>query len=364
MKILYVTTIGGTMRFFKQLIKDLVEDGHTVDIAANTSASAVPEEYTELGCRAFPVSCTRSPFNKGTLIAIIQLKKIISEGKYDLVHCHTPIAAMCTRIACRKARKNGTRVFYTAHGFHFYQGAPLKNWLLYYPIEKICSLFTDVLITINKEDYVLAQKKMKAKRVEYVPGVGIDVAKFADVVVDRNAKRDEIGVPRDAFMLLSVGDLNTNKNHEIVIRALAEINDSKVHYVIAGKGGKKDYLKILAKEKGVNLHLIGFRKDIIEIDKTADVFVFPSRREGLSVSVMEVMASGLPIICSRIRGNTDLVNENGGFLFDPMSIVECADAIRKIRSSNLVSMGKYNHNAVKKHEIETINTRMKEIYGL
>lgn len=352
------------MRFFKQLIKELVEEGHTVDIAANTSISNVPDEYIELGCKVFPISCTRNPFEKGTLTAIKQLKQIVSEGNYDLVHCHTPIAAMCTRLACRKARKTGTKVVYTAHGFHFYKGAPLQNWLLYYPIEKFCAHFTDVLITINKEDYALAQKKMKAKKVEYVPGVGIDVAKFANTVVDRDLKRDEIGVPRDAFMLLSIGDLNQNKNHETVIKALAEMNDSSIHYVIAGKGNKKDYLEKLADEKGVNLHLLGFRGDIPELDKTADVFIFPSYREGLSVSVMEVMASGLPIICSRIRGNTDLVDENGGLLFDPMSIAECAEVIRKIKFSDLVSMSEYNNNTAQKYEFETINTHMKEIYRL
>ena len=364
MKILYVTTIGATMGFFRQLIKELVEEGHTVDIAANTSISNVQNEYMELGCKVFPISCTRSPFEKGTLTAIKQLKQIVSEGNYDLVHCHTPIAAMCTRLACRKVRKNGIRVIYTAHGFHFYKGAPFKNWLLYYPVEKICAHFTDVLITINKEDYALAQKKMKAKKVEYVPGVGIDVSKFADAVVDRDAKRDEIGVPRDAFVLLSVGELNGNKNHETVIKALAEINNPEIHYVIAGRGRKKDYLENLAEEKGVKLHLLGFRRDIPELDKVADVFVFPSYREGLSVSVMEAMASGLPIVCSRIRGNTDLVNENGGFLFDPMSIVECREAIEKIRLSNVASMGKYNYSVANEYEVRAINTHMKEIYRL
>ena len=257
-----------------------------------------------------------------------------------------------------------TVVNYTAHGFHFYKGAPFKNWLLYYPVEKICAHFTDVLITINKEDYALAQKKMKPKKVEYVPGVGIDVSKFADAVVDRDAKRDEIGVPRDAFVLLSVGELNGNKNHETVIKALAEINNPEIHYVIAGRGRKKDYLENLAEEKGVKLHLLGFRRDIPELDKVADVFVFPSYREGLSVSVMEAMASGLPIVCSRIRGNTDLVNENGGFLFDPMSIVECREAIEKIRLSNVASMGKYNYSVANEYEVRAINTHMKEIYRL
>ena len=161
------------MRFFIQLVKELVEEGHTVDIAANTSISNVPNEYIELGCNVFPISCTRSPLERGTVTAIKQLKQVVSVGNYDIVHCHTPIAAMCTRLACRKVRKQGTRVFYTAHGFHFYKGAPLKNWLLYYPVEKLCAYWTDVLITINQEDYVLAQGKLAAKRIEYIPGVGI-----------------------------------------------------------------------------------------------------------------------------------------------------------------------------------------------
>lgn len=352
------------MRFFKQLIKELVEEGHIVDIAANTSVSDVPNEYREWGCKIFPISCTRTPLNKGTFSAIKQLKRIVSEGNYDLVHCHTPIAAMCTRIACRKARKKGTKVYYTAHGFHFYKGAPLKNWLIYYPIENICSRFTDVLITINHEDYVLAKKKMKSKTIEYVPGVGIDVERFAGAAVDRNLKRDEIGVPRDAFFILSVGDLNHNKNHETVIRALSEFQNLSIHYVIAGKGNKKDFLEKLAEEKGVNLHLIGFRQDIPELYKAADIFIFPSYREGLSVSVMEAMASGLPVICSQIRGNTDLINENGGILFNPTSITECAEAIRKIRSSNLTIIGNYNFNIAHGFEVKRINEKMRFLYEI
>ena len=163
MKILYVTTIGSTMNFFKSFIGELISEGHTVDIACNNSKSPVPEIYSDWGCNIYPISCTRSPMNKGTVKAISELKKIVAENKYDIVHCHTPIAAMCTRLACKDLRKNGVRVIYTAHGFHFYNGAPKKNWLMYYPVEKICAKYTDTLITINKEDYEFAKKKMKAK---------------------------------------------------------------------------------------------------------------------------------------------------------------------------------------------------------
>ena len=219
MKILYVTTIGGTMRFFEKFVEKLVSEGNTVDIATNEQESKVPEVYRNLGCNIFHISCSRSPLSRGNLRAIKEIKELVSKNRYDIVHCHTPIAAMCTRFACRKARKQGTKVFYTAHGFHFYKGAPLKNWLVYYPIEKICARLTDVLITINHEDYSLAQRKMRAKKVVLVPGVGIDVAMFASTNANRSEVREKIGVPENAVLLTSVGELNQNKNHIVVIRA-------------------------------------------------------------------------------------------------------------------------------------------------
>ncbi len=188
------------MRFFKEFIARLIQDGHAVDIATcESETSKVPVCYREWGCVVHQISTSRSPLDRGNLTAIKQIRQIVQQNKYDLVHCHTPVAAACTRIACKPLRKDGLKVFYTAHGFHFYKGAPLKNWLLYYPIEKICAHFTDVLITINQEDYALAKQKLRAKRLEYVPGVGIDVHKFADIQVDRQMKRDEIKVPRDVF---------------------------------------------------------------------------------------------------------------------------------------------------------------------
>ena len=213
MKILYVTTIGGTMSFFVSLFKKLTEEGHTADVATNENISKVKEVYREMGCKIYNISCSRSPLKLSTIKAIFEISKIVKTSGYDIVHCHTPVAAMCTRLACMGQRKKGLKVIYTAHGFHFFKGAPKKNWLIYYPIEKICSYFTDVLITINKEDYALATKKFRAKKVVYVPGVGIDVDKFKNCDVVKAEKRKEIGIPDDATLFLSVGELNANKNH-------------------------------------------------------------------------------------------------------------------------------------------------------
>lgn len=364
MKILYTTTIGSTMSFFREIIWELKREGHVVDIATNEEGNnaIVPEYYREWGCRVYPLLCSRSPFNIGNVKAIQQIQQIVMDNYYDLVHCHTPIAAMCTRIACRKIRKQGTKVIYTAHGFHFYEGAPLKNWLIYYPIEKICSYWTDVLITINKEDYLLAKKKMKAKRIEYVPGVGIDLKKFNKIKVDKITIRKKLGVPEKAKLLLSVGELNENKNHEIVIRAIANLNS--IYYIIAGCGPLHEHLEEVIKECGLTdrVKLLGFREDVKELYKTVDAFIFPSFREGLSVALMEAMASGLPCLVSKIRGNVDLIDENGGALFDPHSVEECRDAINEVLSKNSAKIGIYNANKVRYFGNLNVIEEIKNIY--
>lgn len=355
MKILYITTIGGTMSFFKSLISELIKEGNIVDIATNEETSRVPDCYREWGCKVYSISTSRSPFSFGNIKAVKQIRSIAKN--YDIVHCHTPLAGMATRFACRKLRKKrGLKVIYTAHGFHFYKGAPKKNWIIYYPIEKICSRWTDVLITINKEDYEFANKKMKAKKVEYIPGVGIDIKRFSEATVDRKEKRKNLGIPNDAFLILSVGELNDNKNHRIVIKAIAELNDPYIHYVIAGNGTKEEELRKLAKELNVNLHLLGFRKDVADLYKAADLFVHPSFREGLPVAVMEAIASGCKCLCSNIRGCKDLVSED--FLFSPYD----SDELRKLINSCINGETPFFNNGVKELDYRKINEKMFKIY--
>ncbi len=350
------------MGFFNSFIRELLDGGHVVDIATNESGNNyVPECYREWGCSVYQIDTSRSPLNKGNFVAVKQIKQLVEQNKYDIVHCHTPVAAMCTRFACMDARKKGTKVFYTAHGFHFYKGAPLINWMLYYPIEKLCSRFTDVLITMNKEDYFIAQKKMKAKKVEYVPGVGIDLNKFGNVVVQKDKKRNELGVPQDACLILSVGELNENKNHETVIRAISDMES--VYYIIAGKGSLQEYLQSVIDELGIadRVKLLGYRNDIGELCEAADIYAMPSYREGLSVALMEAMASGLPCVVSRIRGNTDLIDENGGALFDPYSIKDCKEALQKVLSSEKSNLSAYNLEKIKKFSLVKVNEKMNDI---
>ena len=351
------------MDFFIGFIEKLVKNGHTVDLACNCEKS-VDDVYNQLNCKVYNIPFSRNPFSKSNLKAYSELKSLVEKEKYDIVHCHTPIAAMCTRLACISSRKKGTKVFYTAHGFHFYKGAPLKNWLMYYPIEKICSYFTDVLITINKEDYALAKRKMKAKRIEYVNGVGIDTKAFGFSSVSREEKRKELSIPADAKLLFSVGELNQNKNHETVIKA---IKDMDVYYIIAGHGGRKEYLQALINELGISqrVKLIGYRTDIAELYSAADIFVHPSFREGLPVSVMEAMCSGLALVVADNRGNRDLCEDGtNGFICSPFKQEEFANSIKKLLDDENLRkrFGKQNIEKIKQFDVFNVITKMEQIY--
>ena len=371
MKILYVTTISASMNaFFKAHIEMLVNEGHSVELACNDANWPIDDFYYTLGCRYHHVDFSRSPLSLDNLKAYGQLKNIIINGGYDIVHCHTPNAAVITRLVCRKLRKkNKLKVFYTAHGFHFYKGAPKLNWLVYYPIEKLCSRFTDKLITINQEDYELAKSKFKAKEVCYVPGVGIDLSRFENVEVDRTEKRREIGVPEDAFLLVSVGELNENKNHQVIIRAMAKLGNPNIHYAIAGVGDKKEYLEELAQTLGMSdrLHLLGYRRDIPELNTAADAFCFPSHREGLGLAAIEAMACGLPIITSNVHGINDYsIDGVTGYKCSPTDAEGFASAIKKICKDFEFTEKMKTQNKIyaQKYETSKILPVMREIYNI
>lgn len=361
-------------------IRLMKEMGYEVDVATNflkgstcsdEKIAALKQTLQDMNVRCFQIDFSRNVLNiKENIKAYKQTKKIIDENNYGLIHSHSPIGGFLSRIAARNARKNGTKMIYTAHGFHFFKGAPLMNWLIFYPIERISSRWTDVLVTITHEDYQLAQKKMYAKEVVYVPGVGINTAAFAPKEGDKaiNAsKREELGLAMTDTVMLSVGELNKNKNHEVVLRAMAQLGRSDLHYVIAGRGNLKDHLEQLANDLGVSkqLHLLGFRTDVKELFKMADFFAHPSFREGLSVAVMEAMSNGLPVICTEIRGNTDLIEDNmGGYLFKPAEQETVYRALKNIvNSPNRKSMGLYNLKKAEKLDIKSVLNVMKRIYA-
>jgi len=298
-------------------------------------------------------------------IAYKQVLNLIRANDYDFIHCHSPIGGLCGRLAAHKTK---TKIIYTAHGFHFYKGAPVKNWIFYYPIERWLSKYTDILITINKEDYNYAKKHFKSKSIKYIHGVGIDTQKIIEINNNRLEVRKKLNIPENAFVVLSVGELNKNKNHEVIIKAIAELKNSNIFYLICGQGDLKPYLTNLSYKYGIEKQviLLGFRNDILKIYNTADVFAFPSFREGLSVALMEAMASKLPIICSNIRGNTDLIEDNkGGYLLRTNDIDGYADCIMKLMNNKEIcqAMGTFNINIIKNYDIKVVKKEMYSIYN-
>ncbi len=356
-----------------EILKDL---GYEVEVACNfeygsiTSQERVDEFKEELirdNLKVHHLPVPRSVLAIGDIVKSYKMmKKLCDENNYEIVHCHSPIGGIIARLACRKARKKGTKVIYTAHGFHFFKGAPLKNWLVYYTAERITAKFTDSLITINKEDYENAQK-FNVENTEYVPGIGIDVDKIKNVKIDRSKKRSEFNLSEDDFVLFTAGQLSKRKNHEVVIKALAKIENKNVKLLICGLGELENYLKELIHDLGLENRVIlaGYRNDVVEQLHAADCFVFPSFQEGLPVALMEAMAVGLPVVCSKIRGNVDLIEHGiNGFLVDPENSNDFARYIEKIISDETIQaeMSKKNLEYVKKYDKKNIRQNMIAIY--
>lgn len=370
-KVLFVATVVKlhVMVFHIPYLEWFKKNGYEVHLAARNDYDNKEECVIPFCDKFHDLPFERSPLRKNNFQAYKELKKIIDTEEYEIIHCHTPMGGAIGRLAAQSTRKKGTKVFYTAHGFHFYKGAHLINWLVYYPIEKWLARYTDTLITINKEDYERAKRKFTAKKVLYIPGVGIDLEKFNKMELDRDLKRSEIGLSEDALIILSVGELNKNKNHEIIIRAIAKIDNTNIHYIICGQGELHEYLWNLSMELGLEnqVHLLGFRKDILEICKISDIFAFPSYREGLSVALMEAMASKLPVVCSNIRGNSDLIESGrGGYLVKPNNVEGFAKHIKDLTGCSGLSseFGSFNHKKIEIYSIDNVLCEMEKIYKL
>jgi glycosyltransferase involved in cell wall biosynthesis len=312
----------------------------------------------------------RNPLHPKNIKAFRQMDALIKAEGFDVIHCNTPIGGLLGRIC--GAKNKVRKIIYTVHGFHFYKGAPLVNRIIYKPMEKFLSKKTDAIITINTEDFAAA-KNFKFRcddSVFYVPGVGIDTERFeTDDKEIRAAKRQELGVLDDEVLLISAGELNQNKNNAVIIDALSKINceELKIKYFLCGVGPLEEALKQKAEEYGLSDRVVflGYRNDLPDLLKAADVFLMPSFREGLSRSIMEAMASALPCIVSSIRGNVDLIEEKGGALCSPFSADEFAKAIESLckDSDKRAEMGAFNREKSAIYKSESIREKIAEIFN-
>lgn len=362
-KILIVSTVSRQFYLFEQgNIEVLKSLGYEVHAAANFSDEN--ERLDSLEIVRHPFGIQRSPFSLRNLKAFKELLRIMKSESFDAVHCHSPMGGVLARLAARLA---GIKtVLYTAHGFHFFKKAPLVNWVIYYPVERLLSYLSDVIITINNEDYRRAQT-FGAKNVECIPGVGVETKKYSLQIMDQTEKRRELGIPIDSFVILSVGELNKNKNHEIILKSIAKINQPNIYYIICGQGTLLNRLRDMSKKLGIEnqVKLLGYRNDMPEIYRVADMFAFPSKREGLGLSALEAMASGLPIVTSNVHGILDYsIDGITGYTCNPTDVNGFADAIKKIEEDselrNKISIE--NINSVRRFDIAESKAKMKKIY--
>lgn len=376
-KILITSTDVMMYQFLLPHALHLINMGYQVDVACSSAEGYKNEGYLQTIKNTLPkttsvyhISTERTPYSLKNLIGVKELKEIIDKNQYSLIWTNEPVMGIATRLAARAARKNGTKVMYLAHGFHFFKGAPKKNWI-YFPIEWAMASMCDLMVMINWEDYHFTQRYI-SKSVKHIDGIGLDTNKFKNISSDYNAKRSELGIEVDDVLVLSVGELQVRKNHEPIIRAIASLNDPKIKYIICGRGELLEYLKTLSKELKIEnqIQFLGHRYDIGEILKVSDIFAHPSKREGLGIAALEAMAVGLPLVTSNIQGIKDyVINDKTGYCFDPADISGYAMAIQKLANNPELRkiIGEYNMVAVEKYSINNsmsdIETIIRELVG-
>ena len=372
MKILYVATVRSHIgQFHMPFIKNLKEQGHEVHAAFKDNSQ--DKQGLDLSAidETFEIPFERSPFKLQNIKAYFALKKVIDQGEYDIIHCHTPMGAVITRLAALKARKKGTKVFYTAHGFHFYKGAPLKNWFIFYPVEKILSRFTDVLILINEEDYQLAvTKNFKAQKICKTHGVGVELDKFDDSLCEKKEElRKQYDYPENMFAMIYPADLSKRKNQKMLLETVRilkkKIPDLKL--LLPGQPIMLEEYKKLAKQYDIEekVEFLGYRRDIPELLALSDVSVSSSRQEGLPINIVEAMAMGKPVVATAVRGNEDLVMaKKGGFLIKLNDSREMARAIYALYThQNMFDrIGEFNKKHIRQFSTECVIRELEEIY--
>lgn len=310
-----------------------------------------------------------------------QLWELTGRYTYEWMHCHSPVGGAFARIV---AHQRKMRVIYTAHGFHFYRGAPKHNWVFYYPLEALFAHWTEVLVTVNQEDFWFAKRKLQARKVCNIPGVGIDTGPFLLGQQEHlyiQAKKEicrQYKVPEDATILLSVGELSKRKNHRIVVEALAALHRQDVYYLILGQGALRRQLQQYAQSLGVDarIRMPGYQENLLRFYKGADIFVFPSRQEGMPMALMEAMAAGLPCVVSDIRGNRELIHDTdgqarhslrkpGGMRFELEKPQQLEKALELLLDHTHLrqACGRYNQKRIQDYSQLVVQQRMRKIYA-
>ena len=368
-KILLVATVQSHIaQFHRPLAEVLHAHGYEVHAAARNNLAEKNGLQLDFVDKVFDVRFSRSPKSKDNITAYNQLKAIVDSGNYEVVHCNTPMGGMIARLATRAARKKGTKLFYTAHGFHFYDGAPKKNWMIFYPIEKFFSRMTDVLITITHEDYKVASEAFHCK-VAYIHGVGVSGERYKPVTIEEKlAQRRRMGYSQNAKILLCIGELNSNKNQVMAIRMMHKVvaKYPEAMLLLAGNGPKQKFLEQLIKQEELerNVKMIGYVTNLQDYQHIIDVQISCSLREGLPLNIVESMLSGNPVVAGLNRGHRGLIQDGiNGYIVDPndyeamservLNLLDNNDLRKRIVQNAIIFAQDFTFTSVKK-ELEEI----------
>lgn len=323
MKILYVATVlSHICQFHLPYLQVLQQQGHEVHVAAHDNLMEKNGLQLLYADRHIEIPFERSPLDPKNIKAYRMLKQLLAHEHYDLIVCNTPVGGVLTRLAARKCRKNGTRVIYIAHGFHFYNGASKKNWILFYPLEKALARLCDVIVTINEEDHRLAKRRFPG-RIEHIHGIGVQEDRYRPATAEAQAEmRKAEGLSDDDFVVLCTGELNENKNQKTLIDASAKLKDKipGLKVLLAGNGPKEQELRSQIAREGLDdvVKLLGYRTDLEKLVPAVDVVVSCSKREGLPLNIVEAMLCRKPVVASINRGNAELVQDGvTGYLLKP-----------------------------------------------
>ena len=367
-RILITSTDLMMIQFLAQHIENFAEHGYEIEIACSNVGGYMDEIKKSLknSVKAvYTVSLVRSPFSFLNIKGYRELRKIILDGDYDIIWTNEPVMGAVTRLAARKSRKDGSRIVYMVHGFHFYSGAPIINWVLFYPIERMLSTVTDYIITLNSEDFKRA-KRFPVKHVYYIHGIGADTDRLKKDTVNQDIRK-KLKIPEEAFLILSVGELNANKNQKIIIDALSLLQDKDIYYVLCGSGKNLKTLQAQSRKCQLqdNIRFVDYRRDIINFYDQADVFVLPSYREGMPIALLEAMYCGVTPVTSDIRGVKDVMKDGiTGVICSPGDSKAFAEAIKTLKEDKRLRKG-YGENsrkAVKPYMLFLIKKKILDIF--
>lgn len=371
-KVLITATVQSHIaQFHKPLIKMLQDNGYEVHVAARDNLSEKNGLLLNEPTKVFDVPFERSPLKVKNIKAYYYLKKILEKNSYDILHCNTPMGGVLSRIAANKYRKRGMRVIYTAHGFHFYKGAPVRNWLIYYPIEKVMANLTDILITITKEDYNLAKTKLNTD-VRHIHGVGVNPDRYYPISEEKNNEmRERMGYKKTDYIILCTGELNNNKNQEAIIRSMPELikKYNNVKLLLAGNGPLNDYLHQLCISLKLvkNVEFLGYRTDLEKYVSISDLIVSASKREGLPLNIIEAMLSKKTVIASKNRGHNELIANNlTGKLIDFIDNYEFSNKVIEFieNPKRAETIAENGLNNIQKYTSINVVKELKNIYKL